>query len=116
MIQLSPHMRVLLYVDPVDFRCGIDGLAGICRAKLRQDPMGGGVFLFTNRRRTSLKLISYDGQGFWLCQKRLSHGTFKFWPRHGETFSVPQIQILLYNGDPRGSRMAPAWRPLPGSI
>jgi transposase len=116
MIQLSPHMRVFLHVEPVDFRNGIDGLMGLCRSRLRQDPMSGAVFLFINRRRTGLKLLAHDGQGFWLCQKRLSQGTIRFWPRGGESLTAPQVQVLLYNGDPCGSRMAPAWKPLPGSL
>jgi transposase len=116
MIQLAPHLRVFLFVDPVDFRNGIDGLAGLCRSRLRQDPMSGAVFLFINRRRHALKLLVYDGQGFWLCQKRLSRGTIKFWPRADVPLTAPQVQVLLYNGDPFGSRMAPAWKPLPGAI
>ncbi len=116
MIQLLPSMRVFLHIEPIDFRNGIDGLAGACRCKLKQDPMSGAAFLFINRRRTSLKILVYDGQGYWLCQKRLSEGTFKFWPRNETAFSALQIQVLLYNGDPAGSRMAPAWKPLPGTI
>ncbi len=50
MIQLSPNMRVFLHLDPIDFRNGIDGLSGICRNRLKQDPMSGALFLFTNRR------------------------------------------------------------------
>ena len=63
MIQLSPQMRIFLFVEPVDFRNGIDGLAGLCRSRLRQDPMSGAVFLFRNRRRNGLKLLVYDGPG-----------------------------------------------------
>ena len=72
MIQIPPHLRVFQHIAPVDFRKGIDGLVGVCRSRLRQDPMNGAVFVFINRRRTSIKLLCYDGQGFWLCQKRLS--------------------------------------------
>jgi transposase len=77
--------------------------------------MSGAVFLFINRRRTCLKLLVYDGQGFWLCQKRLSHGRIRFWPKGGENLTAPQVQVLLYDGDPSGSRIAPSWKPLPGS-
>jgi transposase len=80
MIQITPQMRVLVAVEPVDFRRGIDGLAQVCRARLGADPFTGTVFVFRNRRGTSIKLLVYDGQGFWLCQKRLSHGRFRFWP------------------------------------
>lgn len=113
MIQLSPHMRIFVHVEPVDFRNGIDGLAGLCRSRLRQDPMNGAVFLFINRRRTSIKLLAYDGQGFWQCQKRLSQGSIRFWPRGDVPLTAPQAQILLYNGDPFAGNIAPAWRPLP---
>ncbi len=116
MIQLSASMRVFLHVEPIDFRNGIDGLAGACRCRLKRDPMSGAAFLFINRRRTSIKILVYDGQGFWLCQKRLSERTFKFWPRNDVTFSAPQIQVLLYNGNPTGSQIAPAWKALPGTI
>lgn len=71
MIQVTPHMRILVAVEPADFRKGIDGLAAVCRAVLRQDPFSGGVFVFANRRRQAIKILVYDGQGFWLCQKKL---------------------------------------------
>jgi len=73
-IQVTPQMRVLVAVEPMDFRCGIDGLARACRAQLSSDPMGGAVFVFRSRRGTAIKLLVYDGQGFWLCHKRLSSG------------------------------------------
>ena len=71
MIQVTPHMRVLVAVEPADFRKGIDGLAAVCRAVLQQDPFSGTVFVFGNRRRQAIKILVYDGQGFWLCQKKL---------------------------------------------
>ena len=74
MIQLTPQMRLLLAVEPVDFRKGIDGLVQVCRQRLNLDPMAGALFVFSNRRRRALKILMYDGQGFWLCQKRLSQG------------------------------------------
>ncbi len=74
MIQITPQMRVLVAVEAADFRRGIDGLAQLCRATLRTDPFTGTVFVFRNRRRTAIKLLVYDGQGFWLCYKRLSKG------------------------------------------
>lgn len=76
MIQITPQMRVLLAVAPADFRCGIDGLARVCRSELGSDPFSGTVFVFRNRRATALKLLVYDGQGFWIAQKRLSTGRF----------------------------------------
>ena len=75
-------------MDPVDFRKGIDGLAGIVRA-LDLDPFSGYLFVFRSRSGTSLKVISYDGQGYWLCQKRLSKGRFRCWPKADGTAPSP---------------------------
>lgn len=80
MIQVTPQMRILLCLEPADFRRGIDGLAQLCREALSADPFSGTAFVFRNRRRTSLKILVYDGQGYWLCQKRLSEGRFRWWP------------------------------------
>ncbi len=66
MIQLPPQLSIMLAYDPVDFRKGIDTLAALCRNRLNDDPFSGTVFLFRNRRGTALKLLIYDGQGFWL--------------------------------------------------
>ena len=117
MIQITPHMRFLVAVEPVDFRNGIDGLARICRSKLNADPMTGCVFIFRNRRRTAIKILVYDGQGFWLCQKRLSAGRFRFWPTAvsgpQRSFEPHQVQLLLQAGDPRAAFTVPApWRKL----
>ena len=68
MLQLTPHMRLLVCVEPIDFRKGIDGLVRICRETLAEDPFRGTVFVFRNRRATAVKVLAYDGQGFWLCQ------------------------------------------------
>jgi len=60
MMQISPHMRILLAVEPVDFRAGIDGLVALIRQRLQSDPFGGGLFVFRNRKRTAIKIIHYD--------------------------------------------------------
>lgn len=114
MIQITPQMRIFLAVEPVDFRKGIDGLAALCRQKLQCEPLEGALFVFSSRRRTSLKILVYDGQGFWLCQKRLSEGRFKWWPQPSEAATCPldahQLQLLLWNGDPSATNTAPLWR------
>jgi len=116
MLQVTPQMRILVAVEPVDFRKGIDGLVQLCRDVLQQDPFRGGIFAFRNRRATSLKVLVYDGQGFWLCQKRLSEGRFRWWPSSGETrttaLAAHQLQVLLAAGDPQGTKAAPDWRPV----
>ena len=116
MIQITPQMRVLVAVEPVDFRRGIDGLAQHCREHLGEDPFTGAVFVFRNRRRTAVKVLVYDGQGFWLCHKRLSQGRFRWWPTHGQqaatALQAHELQVLLRAGDPSSVRAAPAWRQL----
>jgi len=81
---------------------------------LKQDPFRGWVFVFRNRRATAVKALAYDGQGFWLCQKRLSNGKFRWWPtsRTGtaRTLEAHQLQVLLSAGNPDGVRAAPTWR------
>lgn len=114
MLQLTPQMRILVSVEPVDFRCGIDGLARVCRERVLGDPMSGVVFVFRNRRGTAVKLLVYDGQGFWLAQKRLSRGKFGYWPAgRGQVrreLLVHELQVLLMAGDPEATRAAPPWR------
>jgi transposase len=61
MIAITPQMRILLAVEPVDFRKGIDGLVGCCRQALAADPFSGTLFVFSSRSRQSLKIICYDG-------------------------------------------------------
>jgi transposase len=96
MIQITPQMRILVCIDPVDFRSGIDRLCHICRQTLDADPFSGTLFVFRNRSRTALRVLGYDGQGFWLCHKRLSSGRLTGWP--GESrIDAHELQSLIWN-------------------
>ena len=114
MIQVTPQMRILVAVEPADFRKGIDGLARVCREALRQDPFSGYVFVFGNRCHKAIKILVYDGQGFWLCQKRLSQGRFPWWPpsrsEATQALEAHQLGVLLSGGDPTMARGAAPWR------
>jgi transposase len=118
MIQVTPHMRILVALEPLDFRNGIDGLARVCKEVLREDPFCGAVFVFRNRRATAIKALVYDGQGFWLFQKRLSTGRFRWWPSRTSptaaaiALAAHQLHVLLWAGDPARAQGAPAWRPV----
>lgn len=117
MIQVTPQMRLLVAIEPADFRRGIDGLARLCRDRLEADPFSGAVFVFRNRRGTAVKILAYDGQGFWLCQKRLSKGRFRHWP-DGEgavqqELLAHELQVLLAGGHPERTEAAPQWRRVP---
>ena len=122
MLQLTPQMRILSAVEPVDFRLGIDGLCRVCRQVLSSDPYSGTVFVFRSRRGTAVKILAYDGQGYWLCQKRLSEGRFVHWPRGGvageqaRQLLAHQVQALLVGGDPEATQAASQWRSVTPSI
>jgi transposase len=116
MLQITPHMKILVAVEPADFRRGIDALARTCQEALKQDPFAGAVFVFRNRRGTALKLLLYDGQGFWLCHKRLSQGRFPWWPSDAADgaarLAAHQLAVLLSAGDPTRTGAAADWRPV----
>ena len=120
MIQITPQMRILVAIEPADFRNGIDGLARLCTEALKQDPFSGWVFVFRNRPATALKILVYDGQGFWLCHKRLSSGKFRWWPSGKntatKTLAAHQLQVLLSAGNPEGTQAAPTWRPVSPAV
>ena len=112
MIQITPQMRILVAIEPVDGRKGIDSLARLCQDKLQADPFSGCLFVFRSRRGTSIRILVYDGQGFWLAQKRLSQGRFVWWPSSKESSRVlqaHQAQLLLAAGNPE-TEAAPVWR------
>lgn len=71
-------------MEAVDGRKGIDSLAALCREKFQADPFSGCLFVFRCRSATAIKVLVYDGQGFWLAQKRLSKGRFPWWPDAAE--------------------------------
>jgi transposase len=113
MLQLTPQSRIFVAVEPVDFRNGIDGLGGLCRRVLAHNPLDGAVYVFRNRAGTALKILCYDGQGFWLCTKRFSRSRLQWWPRTGQPatrLSARELHILLWNGLPEQAAMAEDWR------
>jgi len=112
MLQLTPQSRIFLATHPVDFRKGIDGLVAVCRRVLDTNPLEGAVYVFRNRTGTALKLLLYDGQGYWLCLKRLSQGHFTWWPQTADAqvpLSARELVILLWNGNPEGAQLAGDW-------
>ena len=114
MIQITPQMRILAAIELVDFRKGIDGLCRLCRKELHSDPFSGAIFVFCNRRRTALRILVYDGQGYWMCHKRLSSGHFR-WLGGAQASKVTslaahELQVLLWNGDPTRLDIPNSWR------
>jgi transposase len=72
--------QIWLVVAPVDMRRGIDGLSSIVQQALGQSPCAGSAFVFRNRIGNRLRLLVWDGNGVWLCQRRLHQGGF-VWPK-----------------------------------
>lgn len=76
MLGLSSNLRYFLCCKPIDIRNSFDGLAGIVRNTLQNDPISGSVFIFLNKKRTHIKLLYWDGDGFALFYKRLERGRY----------------------------------------
>ncbi len=115
MLQITPHHQIFMAIEPIDFRRGIDGLKALCRQQGQETPFSGHLFVFRNRRATAVKILIYDGNGFWLCQKRFSEGRLKWWPRTAqEAASVRAIELLvmLQQGNPMEMKVPEAWRRL----
>ena len=118
MLQITPQMKILVALEPADFRKGIDGLVRLCKESLQQDPFAGTVFVFRNRRGNAVKVLVYDGQGFWLCHKRLSEGRFRWWPSatvtdaKAQALAAHQLSVLFSAGNPDRTAAAPDWRPV----
>lgn len=101
MIALSENTPIYLCKHPVDFRCGIDSLAALCRKKLQKEPRCGAIFVFINRNRTQIRALSYQGNGFYLLTKRLSRGFFSHLPVISDQIvgriTSKQLRLLLNN-------------------
>jgi transposase len=110
-IQITPQMRILVAIEAVDGRKGIDSLARLCQDKFRQIPSRDACFCSAAGEALRSASWFYDGQGFWL-EKRLSQGRFAWWPTGKEparTLQAHQAQLLLAAGNP-DAEAAPVWR------
>lgn len=98
MLTLPPLVRIYLASGRTDLRKSFDGLSGLVRTALLQDPTSGHLFVFCNRRRDRLKVLYFDGSGLWVFAKRLEKGTFS-WPDAGATTRVElrasELTLLL---------------------
>jgi len=110
MLQITASTRIFICLSAVDFRKGIDGLSAVCRNQLVKDPLSGAMFVFRNKKRTTIRLLLYDGQGFWLCSKRLSQGRFGWWPKDDPEIDARSLQTLLWNGNPRAAQFGSDWK------
>ena len=115
MIQVPAQASVFVMHESVSFRKGIDGMAAVARVVLGKEPMSGALLVFRNRGRHMLRILFYDGGGFWLCTRRLSKGTFSNWPTSDGTgpcspFLARDLQVLIWGGDPSSCSFPDLWR------
>lgn len=116
MLQITPHHQLFISVEPVNFKNGIDGIKALCQRQWNVDPFHGHVFIFRNRSGTAIKLLGYDGNGFWLCQKRFSAGKLTWWPRTAQeaaSIRAVELLIMLQQGNPVTALVPQDWRRLP---
>jgi transposase len=104
---LTPATKIYIAIEAVDMRKGFDGLYGLVRDRLGQDPLSGHLFLFSNRTRTRLKALLWDGSGLWVCGKRLEKGRFR-WPASEQqrsiTLRAEELGMLVNGLDLKHSR------------
>ena len=110
---LGPATRIYLSVAAVDMRKGYDGLYGLVRDQLGQDPLSGHLFLFSNRERSRLKALVWDGTGLWVCAKRLQKGRVR-WPAAADgtgcvTMRAEELAMLLNGLDLAQAKPRRGW-------
>lgn len=98
MLSIPPTVPIFLYTEPTDMRKGFDGLSGIVRREFSADPLDGSLFLFIHRRRDRLKILHFDGTGFWLYYKLLEAGTFEVIPSKGKRLQLDSTQLAMLLG------------------
>ncbi len=91
--------KIYIALEAVDMRKGFEGLHGLVRDQLGQDPLSGHLFLFTNRTRTRMKALVWDGSGLWVCAKRLEKGRFHWPAAAGRSVTMRAEELaMLVNG------------------
>jgi transposase len=100
--------KIYVAVEAVDMRKGFEGLYGLVRDQLCHDPLSGHLFLFTNKTKTRVKALVWDGSGLWVCAKRLEKGRFR-WPeakpqQRAVTMRSEELAMLVNGLDVKQTR------------
>lgn len=98
MLSITSSTRIYLHTQPTDMRKSFDGLSGIVRGEFKADPLDGSLFLFVNKRRNRLKLLHWDGGGYWLYYRLLEAGTFEVIPGEGACVQIDATQLAMLLG------------------
>jgi len=115
MFSITSSNRFFLYSQPTDMRKSFDGLCGLVRNMMGQDPMSGDVFIFIGTRKDAIKLLHWEQGGFVLYYKRLEQGTFDL-PRNGsdspsKPISWPSLVLLIEGIRVEKYRQKPRFQP-----
>lgn len=94
MLSFSPTQRIYLAIEPVDMRKQFNGLWALAAERLREDPFGGALFVFTNKEKDRVKILCWDGTGVWVAAKRLEKGRFS-WPEMNGSAKVDMEPAAL---------------------
>jgi len=97
-LSIPSSVSLFLYTEPTDMRKSFDGLSGIVRGELGADPTDGSLFLFVNRRADRLKILHFDGTGYWLYYKLLEAGTFEVIASQGKCVQIDSTQLAMLLG------------------
>ncbi len=111
MIGLAPMGRIFLRRLPTDMRKSFDGLTGLVRGELGQDPLAGDLFVFVNRRRDFVKALYWDRDGLALWAKRLARGRFALAPDGPQEIGREELSLLLEGVRVRVLSRSPRWHP-----
>jgi len=98
MLSVTASVRIFLHTLPTDMRKGVDGLSGIIRGEFAAYPLDGSLFLFVNRRRNRLKILHWDGTGFWVYYKVLERGTFEVGAFKNQRVEIDATQLAMLLG------------------
>jgi len=98
MLTIPSHVSMFLYTKPTDMRKSFDGLSGLVRSEFAADPLDGSLFLFINRRRDRLKILHFDGAGYWLYYRLLEAGTFEVIASEGQCVRIDSTQLAMLLG------------------
>jgi transposase len=111
-LSFSGSLKIWVGLEPCDMRKGYEGLTALVTQRFGLEATSGALFVFTNRNRTRLKILYWDGTGLWLLSKRLEKGRFS-WPEAtdgGQTKLAlrPEAFAMLTDGvQLRGARLLP---------
>ena len=113
MLSFPSSVRIYLAIEPVDMRKSFNGLYAVDTEQLKENPLEGGLFVFSNKRRNRLKILFWDGTGLWVLGKRLEKGGFT-WPRSADAASGKlhlknEALALLLGGIDLKDGMRKAW-------